>query len=202
MKKLILTLLIAFHCSYSFAGESLELFKKEISDYLVEQNKVPDKIIRYSDSNGNFARVVLNPDNARQLIEEVKHESDSEKTLEAVMVQYKPITQNYTDAFDRLPGQYEVEYLDHFDFIYQFLMASIKPIQKEQFDAIKDTGTRQQKQESAKLMQEMPTLFLMMLEKQIKEKKFSDGFTPLAMARLKHLQDFQSQAELKEASRK
>lgn len=202
MYKLLLILLAAFHCSAAFAGMEFDQFKKGISEYLLEQNKTPNKIIKYSDSNGNVARVVLSPESASRLVEEVKHDSGYAEEIETALELYRPVTQNYLAAFNRLPGQYEVEYLDHFDFIYQLLIASINSLREENFNAIKDEGTRKQKRESAKMMQAMPSLFLQMLEQQINEKKFSAAFTPLAKAKLKHLQGYQLQAEMTEATGK
>jgi hypothetical protein len=197
MYRLILTLLVALHSSAVFAGMEFEQFRKGVSEYVLEQNKTPNKIIKYSDSNGNVARTVLSPERAARLVEEVRHESGYAEKIETALELYAPVTQNYLAAFNRLPGQYEAEYLDHFDFIYQLLLASINSHREEDFDAIKDKGARKQKRESAEAMQAMPALFLQMLEQQINENKFSAAFTPLAKAKLTHLQGYQMQAELK-----
>jgi hypothetical protein len=202
MSKLILTLLVAFHCSAAVAGMEFEQFKEGISEYVLEQNKTPNKIIKYSDSNGNVARVVLSPERATRLIEEARHESGYAEEIETALELYRPVTQNYLAAFNRLPGQYEAEYLDHFDFIYQLLIASINSHRDDNFDAIKDESKRKQKQESVKSLQVMASLFLQMLEQQINEKKFSAAFTPLAKVKLKHLQGYQLQAETNKASGK
>jgi hypothetical protein len=200
--KLMLVLLVAFHCSAALAGMEFDQFKKGISGYVLEQNKTPNKIIKYSDSNGNVAREVLSPEKATRLVEELKHESGFAEKIETALEQYRPVTQNYLTAFNQLPAQYEAEYLDHFDFIYQLLIASINSHRDDNFDAIKDEGARKQKRESVKSLQVMASLFLQMLEQQINEKKFSAAFTPLAKAKLKHLQGYQLQAEMTKASGK
>jgi hypothetical protein len=202
MYRLILTLLFTFNCSSVFAGMEFEQFQKGISEYLLEQNKAPDKIIKYGDSNGNVARAVLSPERAMRLVGELKHEKDYAEKIETALELFKPVTENYMGAFNRQPGQYEVEYLDHYDVIYQFLIASINAHQQENFDAIKDKDLRKKKRESAKAMQVMPALFLQMLEQQINQKKFSAAFTPLAEARLKQLQGYQLQAEMTKVSGK
>jgi hypothetical protein len=48
-------------------------------------------------------------------------------------------------------------------------------------------------QASAKMVQAMPSLFLVILEKQIKEKKFSEAFTPQAISKLNYMRGIQSQ---------
>ncbi|MEW5943977.1 MAG: hypothetical protein AB1710_09020 [Pseudomonadota bacterium] len=194
MKKLIFTLLLTFHFSCTFAGDELGLLKKDISDYLTEQNKTPNQIIKYSDGNGNVARAVLNPDRAKRFIDEIRKGSDYPEKLKVALEQYKPISQNYMTAFNRSPGQYDTEYLDHFDFLFQLMVANASPIRNVNFDAIKDEGMKAMLQASAKMMQAMPTLFLVTLEKQIKDKKFSEAFTPQAVAKLNHLREIQSQA--------
>ena len=90
MKRLFFALLLIFHFSCVFAGEELDQFKKDISDYLLEQNKTPSKIIKYSDNNGNIARAVLNPDRAKRFIAEIRKESDYPEKLKTVLEQYKP----------------------------------------------------------------------------------------------------------------
>lgn len=202
MKRLIFTLLLTFHFSCAFAGDELGLLKKDISNYLSEQNKTPNQIIKYSDGNGSVARAVLNPDRAKRFIDEIVKESDYPEKLKAVLEQYKPISQNYMTAFNQSPGQYDAEYLDHFDFLFQLMVANASPIRNVNFDAIKDEGMRAMLQASAKMMQAMPSLFLVMLEKQIKDKKFSEAFTPQAIAKLNHLREIQSQALQAEASPK
>jgi hypothetical protein len=191
VKILIFTLLFFF--SYVFAGDEFVLLKKDIVDYRLEQNKTPKQIIKYSDDNGNVARAVLNPDRAKHFINEISKESDYSEKLKAILEQYKPISQNYIAAFNQSPGQYDAEYLDHLDFLFQLMVANASLIQDVRFDTIKDEGLRAMLQASAKMVQAMPSLFLVILEKQIKEKKFSEAFTPQAISKLNYMRGIQSQ---------
>ncbi len=202
MKSLIFTVLLTFQVSYAFAGEELNLLKKDITAYLTEQNKTPNQIIKYSDGNGDVARAVLNPDRVQRFIDEIIKENDYPETLKAVLEQYKPVSQNYMTAFSLSPGQYDAEYLDHFDFLFQLMVANARPSRNVNFDAIQDEGMRVMLQATAKMLQAMPSLFIVMLEKQIKDKKFSEAFTPQALAKLNHLREIQSQVLQTEASPK
>lgn len=194
MKRLIFTLLITFHFSCAFAGDEIGLLKRDISDYLSEQNKTPNQIIKYSDGNGSVARAVLNPIRAKRFIDEIRKESNYPEKLKAVLEQYKPISQNYMTAFNQYPGQYDAEYLDQFDFIFQLMVENASPMRNINFDAIKDEDVKAMLQASVKMVQAMPSLFLVVLEKQIKDKKFSEAFTPQAIAKLNHFRGIQSQA--------
>lgn len=171
----------------------LEQFREDISSYLAEQGKNPQRIIKYSDSNGNVARAVLNPDRARILIEELKKGGDYSQKLKDILEQHKPISRSYSNAFTQFPGQYDAEYLDDFEFNYQLINASTKIIRDLNTAAIKDENMRAMLQATAKMMQSINTLILKSLEQQIREKKFSNEFTPIAVARLNRLQASQIQ---------
>jgi len=171
----------------------IEQFTEDISSYLSEQAKNPAHVIKYSDSNGSVARAVLNPDRARLLIEELKKDGNYSQKLKATMEKYKPISLGYSNAFTQFPGQYDAEYLDSFEFTYQLINASTNAFRDLNTAAIKDENMRTMMQAAEKMMQSLNGLVLKSLEQQIKEKKFSEEFTPIAVARLNRLQASQIQ---------
>jgi hypothetical protein len=176
------------------SGKSqLDQYREDISAYLAEQGKNPQHIIKYSDSNGSLARAVLNPDRLKLLVEELRKEADYPQKLKVALEQHKPISQGYSNAFTQFPGQYDAEYLDDFEFGYQFINASTNTIRDINTGAIKDESMRSMVQAATKMMQSLNTLILRVLEQQIKEKKFSEEFTPIATARLNRLKASQIQ---------
>ena len=58
MKVIAALLFFTLHTSSVLAGAEFDLFSKAMASYLTEQNKTPDKIIRYSDQSGSYACTV------------------------------------------------------------------------------------------------------------------------------------------------
>lgn len=202
MKRLFFALLLNIHVSYAFAGDEFNQLMADISTYQSEQRKAPDHIIKYSDDNGNVARSVLNPDRAKRFIDEIMNEPHYAEKLKEVLYQYKPITQNYVKAFDRSPGQYDAEYLDHFEFYFQLLVANGASMRNLHLETIQNEGQRALLEAFSKLVLAMPSILLDMLEKQINDNKFSEPFKPQAVAKLNHFREIQSLALKTEASSK
>lgn len=193
MNKLFLAVFLIFHTSFAYAGEKFDSLKKEIADYLVEQNKTPDKIIKYGDSNGNLALTILSPNKVVDVLAEISQEKDYPSKLWLLTQRYDPIGHKYGNAFEQSQGQYDAEYLDYFEVFYWLMVANAKQLQKVNFDSVGDENVKAMMQNNINKAIEFPAYVLGVLDKQIKNKQFREDHTERAIARLKYLREVQSQ---------
>ncbi len=193
MNKLFLAVFLILHTSFAYAGEKFDSLKKEIEDYLVEQDKMPDKIIKYGDSNGNIALTILSPKKVVDVLDEISQEKDYPSKLWLLTQRYNPIGHNYGNAFEQSPGQYDAEYLDYFEVFFWLMVANTKQLQKANYDSVKDENVKAMIQNNLKKAIEFPTYLLGVLDKQIKNKQFREDHTEKAIAQLKYLREVQSQ---------
>ena len=107
-----------------------------ISNYLLEQNKTPNKIIKYTDPNGSVAKAVLNP--KLNTVKIVAEKLESGESSDELMTQHKAILKNYVDAFNKYPSEYDLEYLDLLDMAVQNNLRAYINIEKVNDDATVD----------------------------------------------------------------
>lgn len=194
MKKAALALLLLIATPSAFAGAEVDAFRKDIATYMAEQQKTPKRIIRYTDKNGAAARAVLNPARIGRVTAEAFQELNGADTLKGVLNEFKPVAQNYQQAFDQLPGSYDAEYMDSFEAVYYFVLAGFRPLEGIKPGDVPDEGTRLMIESALKMAAAVPPVLTSMLEKQIGEGKFSDAFKPQAQARVARLKQAGQQA--------
>lgn len=194
MKTAVLALLLLVAAPPALAGAKIDAFRKDIATYMAEQRKAPNRIIRYGDKNGAVARAVLNPARIGRVTEEAYQELNAADTLKGVLGEFKPVAQNYQQAFDQLPGSYDAEYMDSFEAVYCFVLAGFRPLEGIKAGDVPDEGTRLMIESALKMAAAVPPVLTGMLEKQISEGKFSAAFKPQAQARLARLRQAGQQA--------
>lgn len=192
MKKIILATYLIFISFSAFAGVEFESIQADITSYLQEQGKTPNHIIRYSDENGNVARLVLDPSRIGKVLTELSGEINQAASSKALVDMYKPVAENYERAFSEVPGKYDAEYLDMQESMFRVIMAGVKPLQSIDVSQIKDKDIRVMIEGVQKMMKSLPKLMLGSFEQQIKTNKFSPEFIPAATARLETLKKLQS----------
>ncbi len=192
MKAITALQFFVLYTSSTLAGKEFDQFSKDMASYLTEQNKNPNKIIRYSDQNGSYAKAVLKPERAKIVLAEVSEEIGSADKLGQLLDSYKPTAENYVKAFNQFPGKYDEEYLDSYEFMYLLLGASFKPLQSMNLNEISDENLRSMAQAAEKMASVIPALMLSGLEKQIADQKFLPEFTPRAQAVAERLRKYQA----------
>lgn len=194
MKTTAVALLLLVAPPLAVAGADVDAFRKDIATYLVEQQKTPGHVIRYADKNGAVARAVLNPARIGRVTEEAYREPNGADTLKGVLTEFKPVAQNYQQAFEQAPGSYDAEYMDSFETVYYFVLAGFRPLEGLRPGDVKDESSRLMLESALKMAAAVPPVLSAMLEKQISEGKFSAPFKPQAQARLARLQQAGQQA--------
>lgn len=189
MKRVILAILFVFQFSCAYAGEEFEKFIKDMATLSSEQSKTPDKIIKYSDSNGEIARAVLNPERVVRIQNELKYEINPWFKLKLMSDQYAPIATNYDSAVRQFPGQYDAEYMDLVECVYHLANNMAKLSIEFDRSIARDDARKPLVEEISKKVQIIPVIALKKIEAEITENRFSPTFTPKAIARLKQLQE-------------
>lgn len=98
--------------SVAWAGPELDHLRADLQRYSIEQSKTPNKIIRYSDPNGNLVKDVLNPQRMRVVLGEINAGPKWFEDLRGLIGDYAEIVKNYPAAFGQVYGSYDQEYLD------------------------------------------------------------------------------------------
>lgn len=169
----------------AYAGQELDSFKADVANYLTAQKANPDKIIQYADKDGPLAKAALNPKRIQRLVSEAFDEGpSSSETFKASLENFKLVAVNYQGAFAKLPGQYDAEYLDSYEVMYQLTVSSFRQLQRLKLSDIKDESARSVAEAAAKMAAAIPDLLLKSLEKQIADGQFGKAFVPVAQARV------------------
>lgn len=166
------------------AGPELDKFRQDIAAYQAAQSAKPGSAIRYTDEQGALARAVLNPARMPAVVAESMQEADGTQQLKAALEAYKPVAVTYAKAFEQFRGQYDEEYLDSFDAMFQATLAGTKTLGSIKPEDIKDEAMRPMIEAAMKMAAAVPQLFLSMLEKQTKAGMFSTAFEPTVQARM------------------
>ncbi|TDP82287.1 hypothetical protein EV672_106250 [Aquabacterium commune] len=169
------------------AGPAIDQFKQDIAAFTAAQAANPDKTIQYTDPQGALARAVLNPGRIPSVVDEALAEPNGADQIKAALEAYKPISNRYAGAFERLPGKYDGEYLDSFEAMYQVTLAGLKPLKDVKPQDIPDETLRPMLEAAVKMAAAMPAILVKVLEKQVDAGKFSADFTPVARARIEAL---------------
>jgi len=166
------------------AGPLIDQFNADVRAYQNVQAAAPDRVIRYSDAQGELARAVLNPARVQSMVTEALEEVDGGDKLKAALSAHKPIALKYAKAFEQLPGKYDEEYLDSFESTYRITLGGMKPLQSVKPEDIPDPAMRPMVEAAIKMAQALPTLLMSVLEKQVVDGKFSASFVPVVKARM------------------
>ncbi|WP_417071188.1 hypothetical protein [Niveibacterium terrae] len=195
MKTILFALLFALNAGLACAEQACAQLNQDITAYQKAQASTPGQIIRYSDKEGALARAVLNPTRVQSAIDELAQGSATESgaRLKNLAGRYTEVARNYVVAFQKHPEQYEEEYLDSFDSIFRLTLSSLIPLQKISIDEVEDPNLKANLnamlKSTAQLVQSVGPLMLSAIEQQLREKRFSAGFTPRVTARLAQLRE-------------
>jgi hypothetical protein len=151
----------------------------------------PNHIINYSDDNGNLARSILDPARIETVFKELSGEINNPASMKSLSDAYKPVLQNYEQAFTQLPGKYDAEYLDTMDVMTRMLLHSVQTLQAIDTSKVTDENAKAMLQAVRKMAVMVPAMVLKAFDQQIKTNKFSPEFTPVAIKRLQTLQELQ-----------
>lgn len=181
MRKTLLVLVLIFSLP-TYSGEYADQFKLDVLNYLLEQNKTPNKIIKYKDPNGNAAKAVLNP--KLNTVKIVAEKLESGVSSDELLAQHKAILKNYVDAFNKYPGEYDLEYLDSLDQAVQNNLRGYINIEKVNDDATVDEVQKSVLNSMKPIHKMIGHVLINGLQQEISNKKFSQEFTPLAKDKL------------------
>ncbi|MFY9476201.1 MAG: hypothetical protein WAQ08_00780 [Aquabacterium sp.] len=146
-----------------------------------------DRIIKYADEQGAVARAVLNPARMPAVVAESIQETNGTQQLKAALDAYKPVAVAYAKAFEQFRGQYDEEYLDSFETMFQATLAGTKTLGSIKPEDIKDETMRPMIEAAMKMAAALPQLFLSLLDKQAKSGMFSTAFEPAVQGRMDKL---------------
>lgn len=183
MKKVLVVFLASISLSMAHAGQEVDGFKSDIKNYLSEQQKKPDKIIKYTDKNGMIAKSVLNPGRIEGLVAEVLAEANGAENLKSTLELFKPIASNYGFAFGKYKGEYNEEYLDSLELSYRLVLSGFKPLVAIKVGDVTDDSLRAILTAGISMARSIPPVFSDLLNKQIKNGDFGPEFRSQAEAR-------------------
>ena len=190
MKKLIILLLFVLTSMTINAEPLLEKFKQEVQHYLDAQNKSPSTLIKYSDEQGALAKAVLSPHRARMMFEEVFAESEDKNQSQFnkfFSASYEPVLVNYIAAFQQPNRNYEAEYLDSTEVLFQLTASKVNFLKLMRVLDSKNETERTKLEADIESASGAPRLLIEVLENDIKEARFNASFVRIVEARIAKL---------------